>query len=220
MAQTSNNPPNDQGAAPRSSALRLARLAIALALAVGIAVFAVLTIEELKAGYKTDAPPSDFGTADGPPAAPPVQANSPNPLAGLTTTDPTKYPLIDRANPHPGEIVPFLRTAPLGQAPYAQSEAGVVWELCVYQQPDASLTDLFAYYSDQAKQKGMRLIKQRPTSDNLPGGIEATWSDGQKRLVVTASPLPARQPVQPPLAPPTPLRWVVKYSYPDPTLAP
>ena len=215
MTQPPNNPPNDQRAAEPGKALRIARLLIALGLCAGITVFAVFTIEELKAGVTTYAPPTDFGAADASPDTPMKPTPGSNPLAGQLGPDPGRYPLINRPNRHPGEIMPFKGTAPLGQPPYYQAKGGEVWEFCVYERPDTSLTDLIAYYNDQAKQKGMRFIKQRPTGANIPGGIEATWSDGQNHLVVTISPRRVAEPVQPPLAQPTPLRWVVKYSYPN-----
>lgn len=97
---------------------------------------------------------------------------------------------------------------------------GEVWEHADYITKDASLTDLIAHYNSQATQHGLKLTKQHPTSNEKPGGIVAAWTDGQKSLQVTAWPLPNRKPVQPPLAPPTPLHWVVKYSYPASTPAP
>lgn len=193
----------------------MTRLLIALGLVVGIAVFAVYTIEELKAGVTTYAPPTDFGAADTSPPTEPTPSQGPNALAGLTTTDTSKFIPILRENPHPGKVVPFMNAAPFGQAPYRQPTAGnEVWELCAYRVTDASLTDLVAHYDQQAKQRGMKLNKQRPTSDRQPGGIISSWTKGQERLEVTAWPMPS-QPATPPLAPKTPLQWVVKYSYPD-----
>ena len=213
MTNPANNPPTEKPKpAEPSKALRIARLLIAVVLFAGIAVFSVITIEELKAGPKTTPPPSDFGAADPSQDETPAESNAP--LAGLTGTDPIKFPLINRPNPHPGEIKPFNGTAPLGQPPYRQVNAGEVWELCVYELPDASLTELISYYADEAKQRGLKQIKLKPTSDNMPGGIEAAWGNSKDRLEVTARPLPAPR-TNPPLAPPTPLRWVVKYSYPQ-----
>lgn len=191
--------------------MRTARLLIAVVLFVGIAVFSVIAIESLKAGPRGTRLPTDFGAADA--EQDQIPSASQAPLAGLTGTDPIKFPLIDRPNPHPGEIKPFGGTAPLGQPPYRQAGAGEVWEFCVYELPNASLNELIAYYANEATQRGMKQIKLKPTSDNMPGGIEAAWSDGKNRLEVTARPL-AAPPTNPPLAPPTPLRWVVKYSYP------
>lgn len=191
--------------------MRTARLLIAVVLFVGIAVFSVIAIESLKAGPRDRGLPTDFGAADvEQDTAPPA---SQTPLAGLTGTDPVKFPVIDRPNPHPGEIKPFGGTAPLGQPPYRQVGAGEVWEFCVYELPNASMNELITYYAGQATQRGMKQLKLKPTSDNMPGGIEAAWSDGKNRLEVTARPLAAPK-TNPPLAPPTPLRWVVKYSYP------
>ena len=192
--------------------MRTARLLIAVVLFVGIAVFSVITIEELKAGARGTPPPTDFGAADSDQGR--ASAASKAPLAGLTGTDPIKFPVIDRPNPHPGEIKPFADTAPLGQPPYRQAGAGEIWEFCVYELPDASMKELIAYYASEATKRDLKQIKLKPTSDNMPGGIEAAWGDGKERLEVTARPLPAQQ-VNPPLAPPTPLRWVVKYSYPQ-----
>lgn len=194
--------------------MRIARLLIALGLCIGIAVFAVFTIEELKAGATTYAPPTSFGAADTSPAAVPTHSTGSNPLAGLSTTDPNKYIPILRDNPHPGKVAPFMRTAPLGQPPYYQTAGNEVWELCAYRVTDASLTALFAHYDQQAKQRGMKLNKQRPTSENRPGGIVLSWTKGQDRLEVTAWPLPTES-ATPPLSPKTPLQWVVKYSYPS-----
>lgn len=201
--------------------MRLARLAIALGLIVGIAVFAVFVVKELEAGYKVYASPSNFGAADTAPPPAPVQKNSRNPMAGLNKTDPSKFIPIVRDNPHPGQIPPFMQCDPFGQPPYRQPSAGgEVWEFCVYQVADASLTDLIGHYNTQAQARGMRLTKQKPTSDNLPGGLVASWSDGRAGLQVTATPLRTNAPALPPLAPATPLRWVVKYSYPEPNPAP
>lgn len=202
-------------------ALQIARLLIAIGLFVGIAVFAVYTIEELKAGPPTGPPPTDFGASTNSPnqqTTPSTQGK--NPLAGLTTPDPNNFRPIFRDNPHPGEIAPFLDAAPYGQPPYQQPAGGEVWEFCVYQVKDASPSDLVAHYNRQARVRGMHLTKHEPTSANMPGGVVAAWSDGKKGLQVTVSPLPVTEPVQPPLAPPTPLRWVVKYSYPDRTAQP
>lgn len=214
MTQITNNPPP----AKPSQLLRLVRIAIGLGLLVGISIFAVFAIEELKAGSSNPPLPHDFGansTASNP--SPTAMKPSANPLAGLTSTDPSKFIPILRENPHPGEIKPFLKADPFGQAPYRQPAAGgEVWEFCVYQVRDASLTDLVSHYDQQAKARGMRLKKQQATSSNLPGGMIASWSDGSRGLEVTAIPLPLSEPTRPPLAPPTPLRWVVKYSYPDP----
>lgn len=198
-----------------SKALRFARLLIALGLAIGVLVFAVLMIEELKAGVTTDAIPADFGAAYTSTPQQLAKPDSPNPLAGLTTTDPTKFIPILRDNPHPGEIMPFMKADPFGQPPYRQPTAGNdVWELCAYRVRDASLADLIAHYDQQARGRSMRLARQRPTT-RAAGGIVAAWSDGQRTLEVTALPLPMTEPTTPPLAPPNPLQWVVKYSYPE-----
>ena len=220
MTQSPNNPPSDTKDAPPGRALRIARLLIALGLVVGIGVFAVFTIEELRAGSTTYAPPTDFGASDEAPALPATAKSGPAALADLAKLDPTRFPIIERPNPHPGEIVPFAEAAPLGQPPYYQAEAGEVWELCVYELRNASMTELIAYYNAQAEERGLRLMKQKPTSANMPGGIVTTWGDGKKSLQVTSRPMPVTEPITPPLAPPTPLRWVVKYSYPEPTPRP
>lgn len=187
---------------------------IALGLTVGILVFAVFMIEQLKAGATTYAIPADFGAAHTP-AQPPAKPDSPNPLAGLTTTDPTQFIPILRDNPHPGEIMPFMNADPFGQPPYRQPTAGNdVWELCVYRVRDASLADLITHYDQQARDRRMRLVRQRPTTNNA-SGIVAAWTDGRRALELTALSLPATEPTTPPLAPPNPLQWVVKYSYPE-----
>lgn len=212
MTNPANNPPTKKPEpAQPNGAMRTARLLIAVVLFVGIAIFSVITIEEIKAGARSAPPPTDFGAADqNRDSAPPKNNTS---LADLAQTDPIKFPVIDRPNPHPGEIKPFGGTAPLGQPPYRQAGAGEVWEFCVYELPDASLNDVIVYYAKQATQRGMKQIKLKPTSDNMPGGIEAAWGDGKDRLEVTVRPLNPPT-TTPPLAPPTPLRWVVKYSYP------
>lgn len=205
MTKPAHNPPTPKPAPsqPRG-ALRTARLLIAVVLFVGIAVFSVIAIESLKAGPRDSRLPTDFGAADTEQDTTPAASQAP--LAGLTGTDPVKFPVIDRPNPHPGEIKPFGGTAPLGQPPYRQAGAGEVWEFCVYELPNASMKELIAYYANEATQRGLKQIKLKPTSDNMPGGIEAAWSDGKNRLEVTARPLAAPQT--------NPLRWVVKYSYP------
>ncbi|MEM6260245.1 MAG: hypothetical protein AAF711_08670 [Planctomycetota bacterium] len=214
MTDPANNPPTRPSPAPPGKALKTARLLIALGLCVGIGVFAVYAIEELKAGAPRGGLPTDFGASDTSPGQQAVQSN--NPFAALATTDQSKFIPIERDNPNPGRIVPFMNAAPYGQPPYKQPIAdNEVWELCVYQVKDAGIAELIGYYNRQAGQRGMKLTKQQPTSSNMPGGVVAAWSDGPVGLQVTAYPLRLAEPVQPPLAPPTPLRWVVKYSYPN-----
>lgn len=216
MNKPANNPPKVSTPTTPSQALRVARLVIALGLCVGIGVFAVFTIQELEAGQRGTALPTDFGASKSSPAdTAEAQSNdiSKNPLAGLGGLDPNKYPPITRPNPHPGQFAPFLRADPHSY-PYEQKfEGGETWEICTYQVKDASLRDLIAHYDAQAKQVGMTLSKHQPTSEAMPGGIEAAWSDGRRSLRVTGVPLPSR-PAQPPLRPATPLQWVVQYSYP------
>lgn len=161
--------------------------------------------------------PSDFGTSNQSPTQA-AAATDGSPLAAMMGVDPAKYPPILRANPHPGQFTPFLRADPYGIPPHQQIAAGVVTETCDYKVRDASLVDLLAHYNEQAKLAGMKPIKRRPTSDERPGGMVASWSDGRRGLQVTGWPLRSDQPVPaPPLRPATPLRWVVKYSYPAPT---
>ncbi|MBX2853156.1 MAG: hypothetical protein KTR15_15585, partial [Phycisphaeraceae bacterium] len=180
MTNPANNPPNPKPTpAEPSRAMRNTRLLIAVVLFAGIAVFAVITIEELKAGPPNSRPPTDFGAAD--PNRDNASAAGNAPLAGLTGTDPAKFPLIDRPNPHPGEIKPFGGTAPRGLPPYRQAGAGEVWEFCVYELPDASMNELITYYASEARRRGLKQIKLKPT-DNTPGGIEAAWGDGKNRL--------------------------------------
>jgi len=214
LTKPANNPPQDTAPSPPGQALRVARLLIAIGLCIGIGVFAVLTIQKLEAGQTSVKLPSDFGASKSSPAES-AAVQGEHPLAGLTSTDPTKFIPIIRENPHPGRFVPFMRADPFGQVPYQQPVAGgEVWEFCAYRVKDASLTDLIAHYDAQAKTVGMKLIKQQPTSEKMPGGIEAAWSDGRRSLRVTAQPLAATQPDTPPLRPDTPLQWVVQYSYP------
>lgn len=191
---------------------------IAVGLCIGIAVFAVFTFQELAEGSTTYAPPQDFGTANSAAPAPAPPKPGVKSITSLASTDPSKFIPIERSNPHPGQIAPFLRADPYGQMPYQQpAVGGEIWEFCAYRVRDASLTDLFAHYNEQARLLGMTLLKQNPTSNNMPGGTVVSWSDGRRSLEVTAAPLPATQPAAPPLAPPTPLQWVVKYSYPTQT---
>jgi hypothetical protein len=211
-----HNAPNNpsQPSAEPTAALRRVRLAIAVGLCVAIGVFAVFTIEELANAAKTPPLPTDFGAATTTQPTASMRGADGSPLpAGFAGTDPSKFIPIFRDNPHPGEIVPFQQTAPLGQPPYRQPNAdSEVWELCAYELRDASLDELMSYYDAKATARGLKLIKQQPTSANMPGGVEAAWSDGLRRLDVTARPLPKPRP---PLAPANPLRWVVKYSYPE-----
>lgn len=210
-----NNPPSKEPEPARpGKALRNARMLIAAGLFVGIAVFAVYTIEELKAGPPSATTPTDFGAAD-------TERETPEPaddksLAGLAKPDPTKFIPI---NHPPGRVAAYRGAAPLGQPPYRQPMTGEVWEFCVYELRDADIDELIAYYGGQAQARGLEQVKLEPTSGNTPGGIEAAWSDGKDRLEVTVLPLsPPRTTA--PLAPKTPLRWVVKYSYPEPTAKP
>ncbi|MFK7788277.1 MAG: hypothetical protein AB8C95_02135 [Phycisphaeraceae bacterium] len=195
----------------------MTRLAIASGLCVGIGVFAVLMVQELEAGRSTSALPSDFGTSDTEPTTG-ATAQGAAGLASLARVDPTKFVPITRDNKHPGQIAPFMRADPYGQMPYQQAAAGEVWEFCAYRLRNASLTDLITHYDKQAKLSGMVLIKQKPTSNNMPGGVVVSWSDGRRGLEVTGWPMRSDQPIpQPPLRPDTPLQWVVKYSYPTQT---
>ena len=212
-----NNPPSDDAAPVPGKAIRTARMLIALGLFVGVGIFAVFTIEELKQGPDTTPPPNDFGASNQAPAAPVGN----DPLAGLTGTDPTKFIPILRPNPHPGEISPFQKADPFGQAPYRQpSTGGEIWEFCAYRVSDATPKQAIKHYDQEARLRGMRLIHQAPTSNNKPGGVYAAWSDGRNSLNVTAWPTPNAPPPLPPLKPTTPLDWVVKYSYPEPTRIP
>lgn len=209
---TQHNPPADTDAPKPGRALRVARLVIAVGLLAGIAVFSVMMIEALKAGPPTNDRPNDFGASS---TTNEPKADSGSPLAGLGRVNPKNYPPILRPNPHPGEFTPFLKAPPHGM-PHYQNLGGEIWEHANYNIRDASLTDLIAHYDKQAKLRGLTLTKQHPTTANRPGGIVVAWTDGPKSLHVTAWPLRSTEPVQPPLAPPTPLQWVVKYSYPAP----
>ena len=214
---TYHNPPAKNDAPKQGQLLRVVRIVIAIALFAGIAVFSVITIEELMAGPPTNNLSSDFGAS---PTAYETQTDSTSPLAGLSGVNPKTFLPILRPNPHPGQFKPYLNAAPYGQPPYFQNLGGEIWEHSNYKTPNASLTELIAHYNKQAALRGMKLNKQHPTSNEKPGGIVAAWTDGQTSLNVTAWPLPNDKPVQPPLAPPTPLQWVVKYSYPATTPAP
>ena len=111
MTNPANNPPTEKPKpAEPSKALRIARLLIAVVLFAGIAVFSVITIEELKAGPKTTPPPSDFGAADPSQDETPAESNAP--LAGLTGTDPIKFPLPDQAG---GDVAKRVPGCPAGR---------------------------------------------------------------------------------------------------------
>lgn len=217
MTKPPNNPPNENAASSPSKAIRVARIVIALALFAGVAIFAVFTIEELKKGPETTPPPTDFGASSNAPGA----SMTGDPFQGLTGTDTSKFIPILRPNPHPGQITPFQKADPFGQPPYRQpSNGGEVWEFCAYRVSDATPAQAIAHYDQEAKRLGMRLVHQAPTSNNKPGGTYAAWSDGRRGLNVTAWPTPNAPPPIPPLKPTTPLDWVVKYSYPEPTRIP
>lgn len=185
-------------------------------------MFVIFAIEELKAGATTSPHPTYFGAANTVPTNPVTAklSNRPTSLTNLARTDPSKFIEIRRNNPHPGEIPPFMQADPFGQPPYRQPHMGNhVWELCAYRVRDGRMADLIAHYDQQAKGRGMRPVRQRP-SQKFPDGIVAIWTNGQYTLEVTASPLPATEPATPPLAPPTPLQWVVKYIAPNADSAP
>lgn len=214
MTKPANNPPQESTPTKPGQALRIVRLVIAVGLCVGIAVFAVLTIKELEAGQAATMLPNDFGAISKTQTFEAIPTQGDSPLGALGGLDPNKYPPILRDNPHPGRFAPFMRADP-HTYPYSQTfEGGETWEICSYKVKDANLAAVIAHYGEQAASVGMKQIKHQPTSQALPGGIEAAWSDGRRSLRVTAAPLPTEQPVAPPLKQPTPLEWVVQYSYP------
>lgn len=214
MTKPANNPPTDQTPTTPGKALLVTRLLIVIGLCVGIGVFTVLTVIQYKNGPSNQTRPTSFGASTTSPDQQPATPTGTSPMAGLNGLDTSKFPPITRPNPHPGQIAPFLRADPHNYPYYQKVDNGEVWEYCDYKVLDASLTDLIAHYDKQAKLAGMKLIKQKPTSNNMPGGIDASWSDGRRGLNVTAWPLPNTKPAAPPLRPSTPLQWVVRYSYP------
>lgn len=216
MTSESNNPPDQTQPAPTGKAIRAARILITLGLFVGVLVFGVFAFTELASQRQAVALPNEFGASK--PAqqpSPPQGQSMSDKFRSIAQRDPSKFIPIRRDNPHPGEIEPFLGAASYQKPPYRQpTTANEVWELCEYRTLDSDPEAAFAYYHKQAAKRGLELRTHSPTSDNVPGGIKASWSDGSHRLELTAWPLKS-PPVQPPLKPKTPLRWVVKYSYPE-----
>lgn len=219
------NPPTDDAssadpAAKPGTALRRARLLIAFALLLGVSVFAALAIHDLKNNTQADNPaPSDYGTSDRQPGGSAVTQE--NPILALAGLDPDKYTKIDH---HPGRFAPFLGpdasiSAPI-QLPVVDGEA---WEVCTYNSLNAKApsaasatpSDAFAHYDRLARAKGLSLQFNNPTSAKTPGGLIASWSDGTRTLRLTAWPTSDPAPPPTPLRPRTPLKWEVKYSYPQ-----
>lgn len=212
MSESENNPPN---AAGPSKALQLTRIAIAMALFIGVTLFGIFAIQDLQARQQTTAPDYNFGAIDQEPGSGMPMAGGLLPGGQALGLDPNKFVPIDRENPHPGEVTPYQSADAFIQPPYRQPNTSQeVWEFCAYRVKDGTTKAAFEHYNEQAKKRGLKLLRMDPTSSNRPGGIKAAWSDGKDRLELTAWPTPNAQPPLPPLKPATPLDWVVKYSYP------
>lgn len=223
MTQPPNNPPPDP-APPPGQALKATRIVIALGLIAAVGVFGVLAIRELAKPRPTTPTPRDFGASD----APPGRGDDGQRLPGDTEREQTN-PLLALAqggvgvpiDHHPGRFEPFQGAASFIQPPYRQKNTDTeVWEFCSYRVQDASPKAAFAHYAAQAEARGMKLMYNKPSDTRGPGGLIAAWSDGKKRLELTAWPTQTDRPLPPPpppLRPVTPLDWVVKYSYPLPT---
>lgn len=222
MTTPPNNPPKDAPPKAPGSALRYTRFAIAAALLVGVCVFGVFAINELSQGVAPPPIPRDgFGASDALPGENHSRRRLPgdleisgtNPLVDLSQD--SNRILIDH---HPGEFEPFRNSAQFEPTPYRQPIInGEVWEFCYYESDEGHPQDAFDHYNRLAKERGLDLISHGPSSDNTPGGMKAIWSDGRRGLELQAAPVRPRQPVRPPLRPTSPLGWVVKYSYPEPT---
>lgn len=189
--------------------MRTARIVIALGLFIGVGVFGVFMVNELANPPQSVRPANQFGTNDQPLITP--QLDGPGSLADLAKPNPQQFIPIIRDNPHPGRITPYRDADTFGQPPYRQpNDDGEVWEFAAYRMTDAKAEQAVAHYADQAKARGLTLLRKGDTGSELPNGVKAIWTDGTDRLEVTAWP----QPVQPPVRPM--LNWVVKYSYPNP----
>ena len=193
--------------------MRITRLAIAFGLAAGVAGFGFYTINDLMNNRPVPAvtDPNPFGTANAPPAN--YLPADDQTLASLLRPDPNQYDYIDeRENPHPGEIYPYRDAPPYGVAPFRLPDTGnQVWEFCHYSLPAGDHEAVIAYYASQAQRMGLHRETIGPTSDEAPGGLVASWTNGRQQLEVTAWPIPSSEPVAPPLRPTNPVQWVVKY---------
>lgn len=197
--------------------LRLARIAIALGLVIGVGVFGVLALSDL--AQKPVAKPAinTFGASDTAPTgmSNAVDESNKNPLAGVGGLDPNKFVPINRDNPHPGEFEPFINGSLALYAPHTPLLGGpITTERCAYQAPDATVQEAIAHYERAAAHRGMTLKSKTPTSERVPGGMKATWTGSGRTLQVAAWPTLNTAPPAPPLKPATPLDWVVQYSYP------
>lgn len=209
MTQPENNPPSDSAPAPPGKTLRTVRATIAIALIVGVGVFGVFAINELSKPTTAPAQNNGFGASTELPGGDP--AGSDNSFIDLAKPNPRQFIPIQRENPHPGEFPPYADAAPYGQPPYQQPTVNnEVWEFCAYRVKQGSVQDVIAHYHREAINRGLKLQTRDATSNRLPGGTKAVWSNGARTLELTARPMP----VQPPLRPE--LEWVVKYSYPEP----
>lgn len=216
LTDTSDNPPTTEAPSPPGTALRRARVAIALGLVIGVLIFGVLAITELSnpPQVSTQRAGNPFGTSDRMPT-PEEAALGQRLLSGIAGVDQSKFIKIQRDNPHPGELTPFLNSDSYGQPPYRQpSIGGEVWELADYRVNDATVQAAYDHYEKQAKTRGMTL-KMRGDMTSMPGGRKAVWTNGSHALELAAWPLASNEPIRPPLRPKTPLHWVVKYSYPE-----
>ena len=220
MTNPSNNTPGETDQPGPSAALRYTRLLIALMLTTGVLVFGVFAIDEL-INNQPQTPPDlrQFGTADEERDLwAPVSGES---FLSIGQADPTQFPPIrGREVTHPGEIEPYLATAPYGVEPHRLTNTGsLVVEQCYYRRPDGDAAAVIAYYGQQAESMGLRAVPNSGPDANNPRILLAAWSDGGRRLEIAAEQMP-ETPADPPLRPTSAVNWVVKYIYVTPTAAP
>lgn len=201
--------------------MKIARTTIAAALIIGVGVFGVFAINDLRLGVPVSpAQPDDFGALKpgDPDAAGNLEPDSDNPFVALAQLRPDQYIPIKH---HPGKIEPFFDATAFLQPPYRQAGAGpFVIENCAYRVVDATPQQALDHYNTHATAKGLKLTSLDPTSNQRPGGIKARWTDGISMLMLTAWPTENAPPTPAPLKPKTPLDWVVQYSYPETITSP
>ncbi len=228
LTHPANNPPDDDAPAQAGKALRTARLVIALGLIIGVGVFGVLTAIEINDARNAmlqpapqPGPANPFGVSGGTIGGEPQRLRLPGDLDTPAPSDPLlalgQNPGLIPIDHHPGRFKPFLRADAYLQPPYREPVVGgMVVEACAYQTEQGDPQQAYEHYNTLALKRGMKQLHKRDTPPQRPGGVMAAWADESTRLYLNAWP-GTPEPTPAPVRPKTPLKWVVKYSYPVPT---